>query len=254
MKETLSFEDWLDYVFDRPIATESGEEWYWQDDEAGQPLAWWRPEPTEIAEFLIRLFESPTLLLQRFTELQLCQGLWFIFGCGSAPNDGDDDWFSKSDFDFEPINYVLRALDSRVPNPVQVRLVRSILVLYRELFEPACSNWFGLSRDEPLPDDPELVNPLDDVCWMIWDSSELAQIVRSPRYSHLVDPAFDVLEQMLNLKSANCRAAALHGLGHLQETFPTRVGELVDVFLAKPENLHPNLIRYAADARSGELL
>lgn len=259
MSRTLTFDDWLDYVFNRPIAEaeDDGDAWYWQKDGEGNDLAWWVPEANVIADYLIRMMESPAMLMTKFSEMQIAQGLWFIFSCCSNPTEGFDEegyeWFTTEEYDHNAINYVLRVMHESVHHSVQERLIRSIFILYRDLFAPNCSNWFGLRRDPPLPDDPEFVQPLDGVCWMLWDLNGVYQLLAIPRLHYLVEPGFAVLSQILRLNSAQCQAAALHALGHLQPSFPDRVAAMIDDYVAQSVDLHPNLVRYAADAKAGSV-
>jgi hypothetical protein len=218
---TLTFEEWVEYVFGWPVGEP---EWYMRQDEQGQSLAWWRPEPVTIATYLAQLFEDAGFLAGRYTAYQLNQGFWYVAGTGSS--------------------YFQMARDSSVPIPLQQRWVRAIFPLYRDLFQRVCSKHLSHL-------DPGHANPLNSACYMFWDMDCLEGAAMFPGYEHLVDPIFEVLEQILTLPSPACRESALHGLGHLQLYHPQRVRRIIDDFLRACPTISPTLRLYARRARSG---
>src|SRR5437667_652179 len=66
----LTFQQWVEYVFDRPLSDPA---WYWSHDEDGEDLNWWQPDPTTLVDYLTRLFEEPAFLADRYTPEQLNQ-------------------------------------------------------------------------------------------------------------------------------------------------------------------------------------
>jgi hypothetical protein len=219
--ETLTFEEWVEYVF----AWEVGEpEWYMRQDDQGRPLNWWKPEPVTIATYLADLFEDAGGLADRYSAYQLNQGFWFLAGT--------------------PSGYFHIAREASVPIELQQRWVRAIYPLFRDLFRKVCSRHLSHL-------DPGLANPLNSACYMFWDMDCLEGAAMFPGYEHLVDPIFEVLEQVLALKSPACRESALHGLGHLQQYHPERVRRIIDGFIRESRWSSPRLRLYARRARTG---
>ena len=52
-RSDLSYEDWIDYVFDRAVPFYD-QPWYLDPDED-----WWNPRPEQAIDYLTRLFENP---------------------------------------------------------------------------------------------------------------------------------------------------------------------------------------------------
>jgi hypothetical protein len=70
-----AFEDWLRYVFDRPVPEDSRDAWYWHDDNA----AWnYRADPATVVRYLGQLFEGAAILLQPYSDGQVAQGLDYL--------------------------------------------------------------------------------------------------------------------------------------------------------------------------------
>ena len=221
---SLSFDAWVDYVFNHPVEEDS---WYLQRDEHGNPLDWWVPTPLVAADYMVRLFENPRVLVGPYSDEQIDQGLWFIMGRLV--------W-----------GYCSSALEDVVPVEFQRRWVYSIIPLYRELFAERCSEHFGRRTDGPEP-----ARPLNMSCYMFWDMGNLYDVAASIWHRHLVDPVFDVLEQTLSLDSLACRESSLHGLGHVHESHPERVQSVIKRFLKSYPQARPHLRAYAECAAVG---
>ncbi len=122
--------------------------------------------------------------------------------------------------------------------------MRAIFPLFRDLFQRVCSKHLSHL-------DAASANPLNSACYMFWDMDCLEGAAMFPGYEHLVDPIFEVLEQILGLKSPPCRESALHGLGHLQPYHPERVRRIIDESIRQSEWNSPRLRLYARRARTG---
>jgi len=72
--ETASFDEWLNFVFDRPIDP-PGKFWWWEPEY--EEAIVWTGSPLLLQSFLVRLFQGPDLAFSRFSEAQVAQGLWF---------------------------------------------------------------------------------------------------------------------------------------------------------------------------------
>ncbi len=218
-KTNLSYDEWLDYCFDRPV---TNPQWYYSTD---PELDWYEPDPTEITKFMSRLFANAGDLVERYTLEQVNEGLYFICSHGSE--------------------YFLTARECQ-DKELQAEWVLSILLLYRDLFSRVCTDHFG-----HLDAGPEKPSPLNATCYMFWDLDCLEGAAMFPGEEHLVDPIFEVLEGALRLRSVACRESALHGLGHLQTFHKKRVRRIIGDFLNGNRNLPPELTDYALSARSG---
>lgn len=221
-RSQLTFEQWLTYVFDHPVA-ESGQEWYWADD-----ANWWDGPPTDTLHFLTRAFEHAAELLQRYSDAQLNQGLWFIADNACS-------------------NHMFALLDSGVPWAARQRCVRSIHSLFEQCFARRCTSHLS-HLDEPG------ASLLNLVCYMWWDIIPIMGQPNNPDQLLLDQEILDVMQSTLQLDSIPCQESALHGLGHWQMYYPERVTGVIDRFLQGNKGLREELRTYAMNAYRGCVL
>lgn len=218
----LTFEEWLIYVFDRPV-DDSRLEWYW-DSEAD----WWRGSNAQIIQFVTQAFENAGTLFEPYNDAQLKQGLWFIASNGCS-------------------DYMFALLDPGVPWSARQRCVRSIHNLFEECFAKRCTPHLS-HLDEPG------VSPLNGVCYMWWDILPIGAQPNHPDQTGLDHEILGVMESTLRLNSVACQESALHGLGHWQRSYPQRVTEIVDSFLQNQKGSGEELRAYAMNAARGCVL
>ena len=228
------YHEWVAYCFEQGYS-----DFHEDEKTADEPkeVIWEREErfcgriPYDVlTEYGIRLFEQPAFLIEKYTDQQITEGVWFLFGSAS-------EYFH----DFR---------DKVVPTDNQLALMHSVATMYTDLFDRVC-NRHGKDPDE------DCVNelPLDVAVFMIWDMSCIEGPLCFPKdHPHLVDPSFDVLETALfKCRTSTCKLSALHGLGEVQRKHQERVHELIDRFLDQPDQ--PEFLReYAVSARSGDVL
>ena len=211
---TLSFDDWIAYVFDNPP------DYRWFDllDD------WGELPPAVLVTYLTRLFEDARDLLDPFSNEQLNQSFWFLVGSGS--------------------DAIHALFDEQVPWPDRRRCVRAIYTLFADCFAPRCGPFLS-HRDESRD------NALNSICYMWWDLFPTWGQPEEPRLAELDAELLAVMEQILALESDACRESALHGLGHWMRRYPRRVETIIDAFLAAQPALRAELKQYALNARCG---
>ena len=218
----LSFEEWLIYVFDRPV-DESRLEWYW-DPEAD----WWRGSNAQIIEFVTRAFEDAGTLFEPYSDAQLKQGLWFIASNGCS-------------------DYMFALLDLGGPWSARQRCVRSMQNLFEECFAKRCTPHLSHL-------DESGASPLNAVCYMWWDILPVAAQPDNLDQTGLDREILKVMESTLGLDSVACQESALHGLGHWQRSYPRQVTEIINSFLQGQQGLREELQTYAISASGGCVL
>lgn len=218
----LTFEEWLIYVFDRPV-DDVRLAWYW-DAEAN----WWRGGNAQIVQFVTQAFENAKTLLEPYDDAQLNQGLWFIASNGCS-------------------DYMFALLDPQVPGSARQRCVRSMHNLFAECFARRCTPHLS-HLDEPG------ASPLNSACYMWWDILPIGAQPNDPDHAGLDREILAVMESTLRLDSVACQESALHGLGHWQRSYPQRVTEIINSFLEKKSRLREELRAYAMSAASGCVL
>lgn len=194
-----------------------------------------RLEARTAVEYLTRLFEAPEWIAEKYSDQQIADGIWFIFGVGSM--------------------HLASAWSPDVLPDDAVRCWRSISNLYLRLFDRVC----GRRGAEP---DADLDLPVDSAVYMIWDMGHLELSAMFPEDApHLFEPVIEILETALfRCRTAACRESALHGLGgaasiHENDDHPEVVARLVgiiDSFLERTDV--PAWLRaYAEEARTGNI-
>lgn len=227
-----TFEEWVEDCFTyanqdfRNYGEAEGEE-FAAIEARGQRFA--IPNPS-LTEYAIRLFSDPGFIADQYTDEQIAEATWFLFGTGS-------EYFH----DF-------RAKD--VGQDKQIEAIRSVRTMYTDLYDRVC-NKQGTEPDGQFTN----VLPIDKAVGMIWDMDNIEGPALFPKdWPHLTDPSFEVLETALfKCRTASCKGSALHGLGHLHHVHPRRVENLIDRFLDSPDQ--PDHLReYAKLARTGCVL
>src|SRR4029078_5671310 len=98
----LTFDEWLAFVFEHPVAGQQ-REGYW-----GRAAAWGAGPPALPVEFLTRAFENAGALFEPYSDGQLNQGLWYLASNACS-------------------NHMFALLDAGVPAARRQRCLRSTL-------------------------------------------------------------------------------------------------------------------------------
>lgn len=239
MPSLPSFEEWVEYCFVHGQRDFNGTSK--DDPEAIQQLEkrFVLMDRAVVVGYLTRLFESPSFIADRYTDDQIADATWFLFGEGSQ--------FTS----FKGAN---------VAEDAQARCVRAVATLYTDLFDRVCGQ-----RGTDLNTAFHGQRGIDCAVYMIWDMGGLEFTVMFPDSPpHLIEPGISVLETVLTkCHSSACLASALHGIGHViginiggnsasEQAKLDRFRGMVDSFLETREV--PDWLRtYACDARTGNI-
>lgn len=216
----LTFEAWVDHVFDHPIDP-PGSFWYLEFD-----TDWWAGPPGLTVAYLTRLFEAPEFLRDRFAPEQLEQGLWYVNGS------------------IDPMT--LAFFDRGIKPATRERGLRSVGIFFERFFAIGPSRGLGHRSREAVP--------IDTVCYMWWDNFPTyggPDDVSTPEENALL---LGLMQRILEVPSPRCRESALHGLGHWQTYHPEAVGVMINGFLARHPEIDDDLRHYAWQAREGAVL
>lgn len=171
-----SFDDFVEFLFDRDVSLESkGQDyWYWHVQVEF--------DAKKIAAYYVQLFRQPEFLLARFTRPQLEEGFWALQGPNLACS-------------------VFRIIeDSELPLSIREECIHSMADLFKCLFVT-----------EPL--DGSVQMWWDSLCYD-WHCGNRNR-ERGGEDLKLQDVFFQTLADVLAIDSWICQKAALHGLGHL---------------------------------------
>ncbi len=104
----MSYNEWLDFIFQRSVKRDSDQAWYWQDE--------WEYKISDngvVLDQLIRLFSNSIVLIEAYSEAQLEQGFWFLMG---------------------PAGFSDIAWDEKIDLRRRVGMVRAQAFIFRDLF------------------------------------------------------------------------------------------------------------------------
>jgi hypothetical protein len=203
------YSELIAFAFNRDADINS---WGW-DVELRQPTA--APETAAVA--IQRLCLNSGEDLEGFNNLQVAGGLKYIFNGAFS-------------------NYAHELRSDAVPADLRRSAIRSLHVLFEKCFAPRCAPHLSHGLQQALD------NPLNEVCYMFWDTSPLSATGRD---------ALWVMEQSLYLENAACIESGLHALGHAFYKNDTFVETAIDKFLKAKPNIDQKLLAYAMDAKRG---
>jgi hypothetical protein len=211
------YAEWLLFVFDRPV-TPNG--WYFDLEEPTFTAV-----ASELAVLVDHTLENCGRDLARFSNEQVYHGLNYIFSNSCS-------------------DVVFSLMDESVPTALRLRAIATIKILYRDCFNQRCAPVLG-NIDEPGS------NPLNSICYMLWDTSPLGYWENRPNKDVFYCAVVEVMAEALNSSNPACVESALHGLGHTQSYYTEKVIEVIDSYLRRNVFVSPQLKEYAQHAKSG---
>ena len=192
------------------------------------------------ADYLIRLFESPSRYTNTYSDGQLNDGFWLILDPGAS-------------------SHFFSLLHDTVPLEKRLRGIGAIFNVFTELFAKRCTQHLSHLAEPGA-------SPLNSICYMWWDVCPIPGGQSESGSAETLDAARNVMEKTLYIENDTCRESALHGLGHLtqHERYASRYSRLtqsercpsqkiIDKFLKIVSGIRPELIKYAECARDGDV-
>jgi len=218
--DDLTFEHWVEWVFDHPVADPK-----WYEEENAE---FWVSSPAVIIAFITRLLEAAPTHLRGFSDAQADQGLWFL----------------ASSIFSEELSHLY---SEGVLQSQRQRCISSMYTLFEEYFAVRCSRHLAHINEAGA-------NPLNGACFMWWDF--LAHYTESPGGrigGEMNTQMLATMERILKLNHDACTESALHGLGHWQHFCPAEVAAIIDRYLIDNPDLRQELRTYALRARAGRV-
>jgi hypothetical protein len=216
MPTDLTFDQWVQHVFDHPVDEPPWHFDVYQDT--------WYGEPLLAVHYVTRLFESPERLLRDYSREQLEQGLWYLAG--------------------EGMPFMQALVDQSVPWPLRQRGLQSIRTFYEKFFAVAYTDELGHVCTT-------VSTSTNGACYMWWDLFPSWGNPEERSRQEEDQTILQVMKGILAIASEACRESALHGLGHWHLTYPEEVRRIVDEFLGRNPPISDPLREYAMAARSG---
>jgi hypothetical protein len=218
----LTFEEWVQYVFDHPAEEMA---WHWDIDADDLSVD---ESHTITVAYLTQLFKTSGKALLPFTDAQVDQGLNYLASNACS-------------------NHMYALLDEAVPWSDRQRCIRSMLILFEDCFARRCTPTLA-HCNEPGS------SPINGVCYMWFDIIPINSYDPKPEQAGVEQEFLNLMESMLKIDHDACRESALHGLGHWHERHTEkRVTSIIDTFLRRNPFLRAELKEYAQYARLGRV-
>jgi hypothetical protein len=209
----------LSHVFEHEV---KNPQWYFD----GENVPEFKAPPIEIAELIGQTFLCAGKDLTKYTDEKVDQGIWYLVSS------------SGSDF-------MSSLVSGEVPLPKRAEAIGNIFYLYLDCFAKRCTEVLAHSSEEGTP--------LNSSCYMFWDLCRFSNLEDMLGRKETQDAVLNVLEKILTIEHMACREGALHGLGHIANSCPQNVHEIIDRFLSR-NKLDDKLMAYALKAREGMVL
>ena len=231
-EESFTFDEWLKWAFDHPVAAEVKDEWWWHLPDDCEGGRWLDRPPEQALTFVTTLFENPLASLSRYSDEQINQGINFIAYRACSKH-------------FEGL------MDRDIDLIIRADCVRSLENLSYQLLAPRCSD-----------DLRDRTKPLNHPCYMLWDwvvrDAEILELNPDLTYRTFRNPeidkeTLDTLVRILSMPSVACQRSALYGLGHLGRE--TKLGsDVIQQYLDRHLYLPNELREYAQIALAGKIV
>jgi hypothetical protein len=213
-----TFEEWIEFVFARPVSDPA---WYFESESDS-----WIGPPLRTVELITETLERSGEVLEAYDDAQVAQGLYLL---GSACGD---------------LGFAL--VDEAVAWPIRSKGLDAIYALFRDCFALRCSNHLSHLNE------PE-ASPLNGVCYMWWDVFPAPMETEGECCAAYDELILSVLGRTLELPNEACQEAALHGLGHWHRRYPEDVEATIDRFIWANRKIRSQLRNYAYAARHGDI-
>lgn len=219
----ISFERWIEHVFDHPILDP---QWWWRHDSYSE---FWNEQSDSALtlSYLTRLFRDSNILADRYSRAQIDQGFNYLVSNSCS-------------------NHMFVLTNRELPLADRTSCILAIGDLYRDLFSKVYGNDIAHGShgggSEP-----------NYACYMWWDMIPLYGGMDHPDLEAINDAVLTMFEGVLKLRSEACLESVLHGLGHWQMYCPREVDEIVGRFIRSRSDLSDSLRGYAELARVGHV-
>ncbi len=179
----------------------------------------------ELVKYLIQLFDNYETDMAHYSDSQIAEGIKYIFDSSYS------DWV-----------FALR----QGPAPLEDRLqaILGLKNIFSQCFEKRCVPNLANCNEEG--------NPLNDICYMLWENTPLTNCKYLRDKEALYQAIAEVMEFSLKLDNKACIESGLHGLGHLVSFYP-KASRLIERNIRRFRKIDPRLRSYAKYAMKGQI-
>ena len=186
--------------------------------------------------FMSKLFNQADELFQGYSDNQVAFTLRYIL-------------------EYEYFDGIAKLNNKKVPWPMQQVCFKSILNIYKSIFQVRCSH--ELSGGEH-----KSTYRLNILCYLFWDQAYGLAFIRKSLTNFLLgqrktSPEFDreillLFKNILTIPHEACQESALHGLAQYHMKCPQAVSSIIHEFLEANTAIPEQLKNYALSAQEGK--
>jgi hypothetical protein len=220
--DPTKYQEAIRYLFDRPLPSETGTEWYWDIDEPEFPAS-----PLEWVKIQTLLYTRSGVDLENYDDERVGMGLNYLMSNNMS-------------------NVPFSVIDPSVGLKDAMQLMEAFKSLWRDCIGPRLKHIhapIGASRGNLC-----FVSYMwFDACPIFWNVKEI------PAWR---DAEWSVLDDMLNNPCREVQISALHGIGHEKHYLPRdiEIDERIERFIRQIDPKDEELKQYALAAKAGRVL
>lgn len=129
--------------------------------------------------------------------------------------------------------------------PMRKRAISAMGTFFRDFLADRCLPGLGHKDEKPTA-------PLNSICYMWWDMFPTWGDPKRAGQADTDRQLLGVMGGLLDFPHDAIRESALHGLGHWKINYPN-VADIIDRWLAREQDLRPELVTYARQAQVGRV-
>jgi hypothetical protein len=218
--EPAKYQEAIRYLFDRPLPSETGTEWYWDINEPD-----FEASPVEWIKILTLLYSQSGDALAQFDNERVGMGLNYLMSSGISM------------VSFKVIDQTVQLSDAML-------MMESFKTLWRSCIGPRLMHVHA-------PIGSCSAGMLGYVCYIWFDESPIFWNIKEiPAWR---DAHWSVLEDMLSNPCREVKISALHGIGHDKRYMlrDAEIDERIEQFIRQIDPEDEELKNYARAAKAG---
>ncbi len=203
-KTNPSYDEWVEYCFTKGLSDFPA-----PHDNSDVLRFVYEIDPLTLVGHIIRLFEQPEFLLDRYSPDDIGRGVAFIVGV--------------------PSEYLAVIYKKQFDDAQRSRVYQAVASLYEHCMDP-----LTVAEEAGSQTGCNHGSPLQFALFTLWESGGLGWSIVFGKYGRMQAACFEAMERVLHTcKSIGCRESALCGYAYLGMRFQAESGKAFARYLSK---------------------